>query len=66
MTTSKPFITINIQSPPTIHQSMTLNDVLTAAESLKMWALNLPLQTSGGTDYVDPRTAKSGIGKESK
>lgn len=36
-----PFVTINIDGPPTIHQKATVADLLQAAKTLEQFALSL-------------------------
>ena len=35
-----PFVTINIDGPPTLHMQATVSDLLAAAEALKQYALS--------------------------
>ncbi len=41
---AQPFVTINIGAPPTIHTSCTRRDLLLAADALRDWVLDEPVQ----------------------
>lgn len=41
-----PFVTVNIDGPPTVHQQATVQDLLTAAEALRQYALSIPIKAT--------------------
>jgi len=49
-----PFVTINIDGPPTIHQRMTVADLLNAAKTLEQWALSLPVNPPSEPEPMPP------------
>ena len=55
-----PFITINIDGPPTLHKPATVRDLLAAAKTLEDYALSL-----GVTPTPAPQPAEDWTPKES-
>lgn len=45
----QPVVTINIGSPPTIHIPCTKRDLLLAADALRDWVLDEPVQPTAPT-----------------
>ncbi len=41
-----PFVTVNIDGPPTLHQQATVHDLLTAAETLRQFALGVTIKAT--------------------
>ena len=55
-----PFVTINIDGPPTVHQKTTVRDLIQAAKTLEDYALSL-----GVTPTPAPQPAEDWTPKES-